>query len=80
MSWSGCVGFQSGQGDGADERVRSANAARPRARHLLGSSCGVGVRLIRPDRIGEPTNVGVLGLAGRLAGWLDALTDRDQPL
>ena len=57
-----------------------AEVVRPRARHLLGSSRGVGVRLVRPDRIGEPTNVGVLGLAGRLAGWLDALTDRDQPL
>jgi hypothetical protein len=56
--------------------------ARVRSRHLLGSSRGVGIRLVRdPDRPGSALDPGQV--SARLRQWLDALTGptaRGRPL
>lgn len=52
---------------------------RLRSRHLLGSSRGVGVRLVRdPGR--QPHGVSAAELARRLQNWLGALDARQWPL
>jgi hypothetical protein len=53
-----------------------ADVARLRSRHLLGSSRGVGIRLVRGDRDDVRARVGVVDLAYRLAGWLAAVRPR----
>lgn len=52
---------------------------RRRARHLLGSSRGVGIRLVRAPAA-APAGLSAHVLAGRLRTWLAALTDRHSPL
>jgi formylglycine-generating enzyme required for sulfatase activity len=51
-------------------------AQQPRSRHLLGSSRGVGIRLVRDGQ--QP--VGAAELARRLGRWISALDDRSRPL
>ena len=50
---------------------------RPRHRHILGCSRGVGIRLVR-DGTQRPVPAGEL--AARLASWLTSLADRSRPL
>jgi len=50
---------------------------RPRHRHLLGCSRGVGIRLVRD---GTHAPAGAAEMAPRLAAWITALEDRSQPL
>jgi len=49
-----------------------------RARHLLGSSRGVGIRLARAQ--GQPPGLTVVELAARLRSWTRELSDRDRSL
>ena len=51
-------------------------AQQPRSRHLLGSSRGVGIRLVRDDQ----QRVSAAELARRLGQWITALDDRSRPL
>jgi formylglycine-generating enzyme required for sulfatase activity len=55
----------------------AAEMQRPRHRHLLGCSRGVGIRLVRD---GSQVPAGASELAARLAAWITALEDRSQPL
>lgn len=55
----------------------AAEMRRPRHRHLLGCSRGVGIRLVRD---GTQTPVRARELAARLADWINELGRRDQPL
>jgi formylglycine-generating enzyme required for sulfatase activity len=55
----------------------AAEMQRPRHRHLLGCSRGVGIRLVR-DGTYAPASASEL--AARLAAWITALEDRSQPL
>jgi hypothetical protein len=52
-------------------------ARRPRHRHILGCSRGVGIRLVR-DGAQRPVSVGEL--ADRLAAWIAILADRSWPV
>ena len=51
-------------------------AQQSRSRHLLGSSRGVGIRLVRDGQ--QP--VSAVELARRLGRWISALDDRSRPL
>jgi formylglycine-generating enzyme required for sulfatase activity len=57
---------------GADEEAR-----RPRHRHILGCSRGVGIRLVRD---GAERPVSASELADRLAAWIAILADRSRAL
>ncbi len=50
---------------------------RPRHRHILGCSRGVGIRLVRD---GTQRPVSASELASRLAAWTTVLADRSRPL
>jgi formylglycine-generating enzyme required for sulfatase activity len=50
---------------------------RPRHRHILGCSRGVGIRLVRD---GAQRPVSIDELAARLTTWIANLSDRSQPL
>jgi formylglycine-generating enzyme required for sulfatase activity len=50
---------------------------RPRHRHILGCSRGVGIRLVRD---GAQHPVGIGELAARLTAWIAILADRSRPL
>jgi Sulfatase-modifying factor enzyme 1 len=52
-------------------------AQRPRHRHILGCSRGVGIRLVRDGRCRQ---AGIGELAERLAAWISSLADRSRPL
>lgn len=52
-------------------------AQRPRHRHILGCSRGVGIRLIRD---GAQHRVSIGDLADRLTAWIAILADRSRPV
>jgi Sulfatase-modifying factor enzyme 1 len=56
-----------------------AEIARRRSRHLLGSSRGVGIRLVRDPGVAA-SGRSAESLAEQLRAWLTALTDRHLPL
>jgi Sulfatase-modifying factor enzyme 1 len=52
-------------------------AQQSRGKHILGSSRGVGIRLVRD---GRQSLVSISDLAATLGGWIDGLADRSAPL
>ncbi|MCC2276164.1 SUMF1/EgtB/PvdO family nonheme iron enzyme [Streptomyces sp. ET3-23] len=60
---------------GTGEEIRAV-----RSRYLLGSSRGVGVRLVRDSRTTAATGLGAWELAHRLNGWIDVLGGPARPV
>ena len=64
-------------GVGWNTPATEKEARRPRHRHILGCSRGVGIRLVR-DCAQRPVSIGEL--ADRLAAWIGILADRSRPV